>query len=97
MSNDVPGSVRIRTDPDEGLAYRYDAIQSAKRTFDVETNAKAVAFACDAAGDFVENVEEALQHPDLPPSLAEELAETISTRQISVDYDGPDVEVGLES
>lgn len=94
---DIPKRVSVRTDPEKGLGHRYDTIEAAKETFNVGNNKDAILKSCDAAGRLVENVEEALQHPDLPPSLAEELAETISTRQIPVDYDGPDVEVGPES
>lgn len=89
---DVPKSVRVRTDPDDGLAYRFDAIQSAADYWDCNKS-KAVVKSCDAVGDLVDNVEDALQHEDLPPSVARELADAISTRQISVDYQGPDVEV----
>lgn len=97
MSDDVPNRVSVRTDPDEGLAHRYDTIQAAKDTWDVGNNKDAILLSCDAAGRLVENVEEALQHPDLPPGLAEELAATITTGKIVVDYDGPDVEVGRDS
>ncbi len=95
--SDVPKRVSVRTDPDADLAHRYDTIEAAKETWGVGNNKDAILKSCDAAGRLVDNVEEALQHPDLPPSLAEELAETISTRQISVDYRGPDVEVGPDS
>jgi hypothetical protein len=92
MNEDVPKSVRVRTDPDEGLAHRYDAIQSAADYWDCNKS-DAVAYSCDAVGNLVDNVEEALQHEDLPPRVARDLAEAISTRNISVEYRGPDVEV----
>lgn len=94
---DVPTRVSVRTDPKDGLAHRYDTIEAAKDFWDVGNNKDAILYSCDAAGQLVDNVEEALQHPDLPPSVAEEIAETISTRKISVDYEGPSVEAGPES
>jgi hypothetical protein len=90
--DDVPKSVRIRTDPADGNAHRYDAIMAAARYWDCNRT-RAVALSCEAVGNLVDNVEAALQHPDLPPSLAEELAEQVSTRQIEIDYEGPDVSV----
>jgi len=93
--DDVPKSVRVRTDPDDGLAYRFDAIQSAADYWGCNKS-KAVVKSCDAVGDLVDNVEDALQHEDLPPRVARELADAISTRQISVDYQGPEVEVNDE-
>lgn len=90
--DDIPKSVRIRTDPDDGNAHRYTSIMAAARYWDCNRT-RAVALSCDAVGNLVDNVEEALQHPDLPPSVAREIAETVSTRQITVAYEGPDVEV----
>lgn len=87
----------VRTDPEKGLGHRYDTIEAAKGTFDVGNNKDAILLSCDAAGQLVENIEEALQHEDLPPSLALELAETISTRKIKVDYEYPNVEVRPDS
>jgi hypothetical protein len=95
--DDVPNRVSVRTDPEKDLAHRYDTIEAAKETWGVGNNKDAILYSCDAAGQLVENIEEALQHEDLPPSLAEELAETISTRRIEVDYDSPSVEVGPRS
>ena len=95
--DNVPKRVSVRTDPEKGLGHRYDTIEAAKQTFDVGNNKDAILLSCDAAGDLVENIEEALQHPDLPPSLALELAETISTSKIEVGYQYPNVEVGPRS
>jgi len=97
LTREVPKRVSVRTDPDAGLAHRYDTIEAAKETWGVGNNKDAILKSCDAAGRLVENVKKALQHEDLPPSLARELAETMSTRQISVEYDGPDVHVGPDS
>lgn len=75
-SNDVPSQDRARTDGSN--RYRYDAIMKASRRFDCNKT-RAIVLACDIAGELVDNVEQALQHEDIPHSVAEELAETIST------------------
>lgn len=88
--NDVPKQVRVRTD--DGNEYRYDAIMKAADRFECNKT-RAIVLSCDAVGSLLENVEEALQHPDLPPSVAAELAETISTPKLEVEYDQPSVEI----
>ena len=90
--DDVPKSVRVRTDPEDNLAHRYDAIQSAADYWGCNKS-DAIVKSCDAVGQLVENIEEALQHEDLPPRVALEIAEEVSTRQISVEYRKPDVKV----
>ena len=92
MTRDVPKSVRVRTDPEDGNAYRYDAIQGAADYWDCNKS-DAIARSCDAVGNLVDNLEEALQHEDLPPRVAQEIADEVSTRQITVEYEGPNVEV----
>ncbi|MGB9963292.1 hypothetical protein ACOZ32_14070 (plasmid) [Halobacterium sp. MBLA0001] len=52
--------------------------------------------ACEVAGDVLAGVEEALEHPDLPPSVRDELAETISTRRIEVNISEPETSVQVE-
>jgi len=94
--DDIPTVVQVRTDPEDGLAYRFDGIQAAADYWDCNRS-DAIAKSCDAVGNLVDNAEEALQHPDLPPSVAEEIAEMVSTRQIDVEYTGPNVEVGEDS
>lgn len=79
---EVPKQVRVRTD--EGNEYRYDAIMQAAERFDCNKT-RAIVLSCDAAGQLVDNVQEALNHEDLPPSLAKDLAETISTRHIKIE------------
>lgn len=93
-SNDVPSQVRVRTDGSN--RYRYDAIMKASKRFDCNKT-RAIVLACDVAGDLVDNIEEALQHEDLPPRLAAELAETISTRHLQVEYNSPKVTVADQS
>lgn len=93
--DDVPKSVRVRTDPEDGLAHRYDAIQSAADYWGCN-NSDAIAKSCDAVGELVDNLEDALENEDLPPRVAREIADEVSTRQIDVEYRGPDVEVSDE-
>jgi hypothetical protein len=83
-------------DPEDGLAHRYDAIQSAADYWDCNKS-DAIAKSCDAVGELVDNLEDALGHEDLPPRVAREIADAVSTRQIDVEYRGPDVEVGEDS
>ena len=90
--DDVPKSVRVRTDPEDSLAHRYDAIQSAADYWGCNKS-DAIVKSCDAVGRLVENLEAALQHEDLPPRVAQEIAEQVSTRQIDVHYYPPSVDV----
>lgn len=41
--------------------------------------------------DVLDGVEDALEHPDLQPSIREELAETISTRKIEIEVSNPTI------
>lgn len=84
---DIPTQVRVRTDPDDGYAHRYKAIQSAKDTFDVGNKTAAIVQACDLAGRVLPALEDALEDADIRPSEKEKLAEKLSTRQISVEVD----------
>jgi hypothetical protein len=74
--------MRIRTDGDK--AHRMDTIESAAERLDCNKT-RAVLLSCEVVGDVLDGVEDALEHPDLPPSVAEELAETISTRRVEVE------------
>lgn len=89
MTRDTPKQVKIRTDPEEGYAYRYDAIERAARRLD-RNKTDAIVASCEAVGDLLANVERALQHEDLPPALAQELADEISTRYITIEYEPPE-------
>lgn len=96
MRDNVPKSVRVRTDPDDGLAHRYDAIMAASDYWGVNKS-DAIARSCDAVGQLVDNLEDALQHEDLPPRVAQEIADAASTRQITIKYRAPDVAVDGDS
>ena len=84
--------MRIRTDGDK--AHRADTIEAAADRLGVNKT-RAVLISCDVVGDVLDGVEDALEHPDLPPSVARELAETISTRQVTVAVDEPDASIEL--
>lgn len=83
-------SMRIRTDGE--YAHRKETIEAAAERFDCNKT-KAVLIACKVSGDVLDGVEEALEHPDLPPSLRDELAEIISTRRINIEISGPNASV----
>ena len=72
-----------------------DTIESAAERLDCNKT-KAVLLFCEVVGDVLDGVEDALEHPDLPPSVAEELAETISTRRIMVRVNTTGAEVEIE-
>ena len=90
--DEIPKQVRVRTDPDEGYAYRYRTIEAASNRLDVNKT-EAIVTSCDIVGSLLANIEDALSHEELPPRVARELAETVSTPTISVEYQGPDVDV----
>lgn len=87
-SNDVPNQVRVRTDG--ANSYRYDAIMKASRRFDCNKT-RAYRTRVRDGGDLVDNTETALEHEDLPPAVARELAEMISTRHLTAEYKPPSV------
>jgi len=80
MSDQIPGSVRIRTD--EGNERRYDAIQKAADYYD-RNRSDAVAFACDDLPELVESAREVLNRDDLTEQQKREIAETLSSRAVS--------------
>ncbi|MCG1002991.1 MULTISPECIES: hypothetical protein [Halobacterium] len=85
--------MRIRTDGE--YAHREETIEAAAERFDCNKT-KAVLIACEVSGDVLDGVEEALEHPDLPPSVRDELAEAISTRRLNFEVTNPDISVKLE-
>ena len=75
---DIPGSVRIRTDDDN--KWRYDEIQRAAEFYDCN-RADAIAY---AAGDVVRLAEAAqavLERDDLTRKQRREIAQTLSCRR----------------
>jgi len=77
MADQIPGSVRIRTD--EGNEWRYDAIQKAAEYYD-RNRSDAVAFACDDLPELVDGAREVLERDDLKTQQKQEVAETLSSR-----------------
>ncbi|CAM2927990.1 hypothetical protein [Halobacterium salinarum] len=73
--------MRIRTDGE--YAHREDTIEAAANRLDCNKT-HAVLVSCEVVGDVLNGVEDALEHPDLPPRIRRELAETISTRRVDV-------------
>ncbi|MXR20318.1 DUF7692 domain-containing protein [Halobacterium bonnevillei] len=85
--------MRIRTDGDK--AHRKATIEEAADRLDCNKT-RAVLLSCDVVGRLLSNVEDALEHENLPPRVREELAETISTRRVTVSVREPDAAVKLE-
>lgn len=52
--------------------------------------------ACEVFGNVLDGVEEALEHPDLPRSLCDELAETTSTRKVNIEVSEPSASIELD-
>jgi len=86
-------SMRIRTDGDK--SHRQDTIEAAAERLDCNKT-HAVLVSCDVVGNVLDGVEDALEHPDLSPRLRQELAETISTRQVTVEVSDPETSVNFD-
>lgn len=82
--------MRIRTDGD--YSHRADVIEAAAERLDVNKT-RAVVVSCDAIGELLDNVEEALENPGLSQELRQDLAETISTHEIGVEVSAPSTTV----
>lgn len=80
--NDVPGSVRIRTD--DGNEWRYAAITKAARLYDCNKS-NAAAFACEDVDQLITNARRVLERDDLTLEQRREIAETLSTRFVTFD------------
>lgn len=85
--------MRIRTDGE--YAHRMDTIEAAAERLGVNKT-RAVLIACDSVGQLLDDVEDALEHPDLPPSVRQDLAAQLSTRYINVEASDPDASVSLD-
>jgi len=88
-NEDIPGSVRIRTD--EGNEWRYDEIQRAAEFYDCNRS-DAVAFAAGDAVRLVQAARRVLERDDLTLRQRREIAATLSTRSLEFDV-GSDVQV----
>lgn len=85
--------MRIRTDGE--YQHRIDTIEAAAERLDCNKT-KAVLIAREAVGPLLDNVEDALEHENLPPRIRNEMAEMISTRQVEVEITEVDVSAVLE-
>jgi hypothetical protein len=85
--------MRIRTDGD--YAHREDTIEAAAERLDCNKT-RAVLVSCEVVGRLLDNVEDALEHEGLPPGVRDELAETISTRTVTVDVEEPAASVDVD-
>ncbi|GAB3676827.1 DUF7692 domain-containing protein [Halopiger thermotolerans] len=75
-SDDVPGSVRIRTG--DGNEWRFDQIERVSSYYDCNRS-DAVAFACHDVVELIANVEQVLSRDDLTLEQRREIAATLST------------------
>jgi hypothetical protein len=89
-TNDVPGSVRIRTD--DGNEWRYDAIERAAAFYDCNRS-DAIAFACDSVPELVHAIQDVLEREDLSHRQRREIADTLSTRAVTFDVPEPETDV----
>ena len=80
----VPGSVRIRTD--EGNEWRYHAIQKAADFYNCNRS-NAVAFACEDVDTLVRAARRVLERDDLTLEQRREIAQTLSTRAVTFDVE----------
>lgn len=83
-SNQVPGSVRIRTD--EGNEWRYDAIEKAARYYGCNRS-DAVGYACEDIAQHVNAARAVLERDDLTIQQRREIADTLSTRGVTFEID----------
>jgi hypothetical protein len=88
---DVPTQVRVRTDPDDDLAYRYDAIQQARDALAAGNKTDAIVAACEHAHRDRANKQRALEYlaEHASGEVVQEVAHILSTPhlQLSVDVD----------
>jgi len=89
-TNDVPGSVRIRTD--DGNEWRYDAIERAATFYDCNRS-DAIAFACESIPELVDAIQDVLEREDLTHQQRREIAATLSTRAVT--FDVPELDPGV--
>jgi len=81
-NQDIPGSVRVRTDEDN--EWRFTAIQEAADYYDCNRS-DGVAYACEDVPQLVAAAKQVLQRDDLTLKQRREIAETMSTRAVEFD------------
>ncbi|MEE6208699.1 hypothetical protein U3A55_00810 [Salarchaeum sp. III] len=72
-----------------------DTIEAAAERLGVNKT-RAILIACDSVGQLLGNAEAALEHPDLPPSVQQDLADKLSTRHIDITVSEPAVSIEIE-
>jgi len=82
MEQDIPQSVRVRTD--DGNEYRFHAIQDAADFYECNRS-DAIAYACDNVPTLVSAVETVLARDDLTPAQKQEIAQEFSGRGLEFD------------
>lgn len=89
MSHDIPKQVRIRTDPDDGYAHRYEAVQLAKGVFGVGNNTDAIIHACDHSARDVNAKRDAISYlaRNVPADVLAETIDRLSTRKLPIEVD----------
>ena len=76
----ISGPMRIETSGK--YAWRTDLYDDVGHLLNENTRSGAVDGACEFTREMVENLERAVEHPD----MTEDLAETLSTRVVEVEY-----------
>jgi hypothetical protein len=84
MADEIPGSIRIRTD--DGNEYRYHAVEEASEFYGCNRS-DAVAYACDNVPALVSAVKTVLSRGDLTTDQKQEIAEEFSVRGLQFDVD----------
>lgn len=94
MTEDIPQSVRIRTD--DGNEHRYRSIQAASDFYDVNKS-DAVAYACHDVPKLVDAFVKVLERADLSLEQRREIAATFddAVRAIDVVLEEPEVSVDV--
>ncbi|MDJ1433045.1 hypothetical protein [Halostagnicola sp. A-GB9-2] len=92
--NDIPGSVRIRTD--DGNEWRFDEIEKAADYYDCNRS-NAAAFACHDVTRIVASARRVLERPDLTLEQRKEIADQLSTGNVTFTVEtGVEVETGRD-
>lgn len=81
-SDEIPGSIRIRTD--ENNQWRYDEIERAAEYYDCNRS-NAAAFACHDVTRMAAAVKQVLERDDLTRQQRREIAATLSTGNLRFD------------
>jgi len=80
--------MRIRTDGE--YAHRKDTIESAASRLNCN-KIRAVLVSCEVVSDVLDDVEDALEHLDLSPSLRDDLAEKMRTPRVDITVSEPEL------